>query len=68
MTQIYALQGDTVDEICYRHYRRTEQVVERVYLANPGLAAVGVVLPHGYALVLPELPAPATGETLALWD
>ncbi|MDU2733738.1 MAG: tail protein X, partial [Mixta calida] len=53
---IYALQGDTVDEICYRYYGRTQQAVEQVYAANPGLAERGAVLPHGCALTLPELP------------
>lgn len=65
---IYALQGDTVDEICYRYYGRTQQAVEQVYAANPGLAERGAVLPHGCALTLPELPEAATGETVNLWD
>ncbi|PRD15316.1 tail protein X [Pantoea coffeiphila] len=66
--KVRAMQGDTVDEICYRHYGRTQQVVELVYVANPGLADNGPVLPHGYELLLPELPAASTGETVNLWD
>ncbi|MFR0654931.1 tail protein X [Pantoea sp. SIMBA_079] len=66
--QVYALQGDTVDEICQRHYGRTEQVVELVFAANPGLAESGPVLPHGCDITLPELPEAATAETVNLWD
>ena len=44
---VIAHQGDTLDTLCQRHYGRTEGVVEAVLLANPGLAELGVVLPHG---------------------
>ncbi|HIE8685803.1 TPA: tail protein X [Klebsiella pneumoniae] len=65
---VYAQQGDTVDEICQRYYGRTGQVVEQVYAANPGLAESGPVLPHGCAVTLPDLPESSTGETVNLWD
>lgn len=68
MTRVYALQGDTVDDICYRHYGRTEQVTELVYEANHGLAEAGPVLPHGYPVDLPELSASSTSDTVNLWD
>ncbi|OCJ24576.1 tail protein X [Serratia sp. 14-2641] len=45
--EVIALQGDTLDALCHRHYGRTEGVVEAVLLVNPGLAEVGVILPHG---------------------
>ncbi|MBP2167003.1 phage tail protein X [Erwinia toletana] len=66
--QVYAQQGDTVDDICFRHYGRTQQVVEMVYAANTGLAAQGPVLPHGYPVELPDLPESSTRDTLQLWD
>ncbi|ELY2856303.1 tail protein X [Cronobacter dublinensis] len=66
--RIYAQQGDTVDEICFRYYGRTQQVVEQVYAANPGLAESGPVLPHGCEVTLPPLPASSVDETLNLWD
>ena len=65
---IFAQQGDTVDEICQRHYGRTQQVVEMVYAANPGLADKGVILPHGWPVELPDLPESSTRDTLQLWD
>jgi len=66
--KIYAQQGDTVDEICFRYYGRTQQMVEQVYAANPGLAERGPVLPHGCEVALPELSAAPTRETIKLWD
>ncbi|WP_455812300.1 tail protein X [Pseudomonas graminis] len=66
--KIYALQDDSVDEICFRHYGRTRQVVESVYAANPGLAEQGARLPHGYPVELPTLSLSATHETLNLWS
>lgn len=66
--KIYAQQGDTVDEICFRYYGRTQQVTEQVYAANAGLADAGPVLPHGRPVDLPDLPDSSTGETVNLWD
>ena len=45
--QAIAQQGDTLDMICARYYGRTEGVFESVLAANPGLAELGAVLPHG---------------------
>ncbi|MEN4536844.1 tail protein X [Pantoea agglomerans] len=65
---VYAQQGDTVDEICQRYYGRTGQAVELVYAANPSLAESGPVLPHGCKVTLPDLPESSAGETVNLWD
>ena len=65
---IYAQQGDTVDQICWRYYGRTEQAVELVYAANPGLAESGPVLMHGCEVTLPDLPGSSADETVNLWD
>ncbi|HCD4504028.1 tail protein X [Phytobacter diazotrophicus] len=66
--RIYAQQDDTLDAICDRHYGRTEGVFETVLAANPGLAELGAVLPHGAAVELPEIQAAAVRETVNLWD
>ncbi|UYU32450.1 tail protein X [Siccibacter colletis] len=63
-----ASQGDTLDVICQRYYGRTQGVVESVLAANPGLASHGVILPHGTAVELPEVPASPTRENVNLWD
>lgn len=65
---VIASQGDTLDALCYRHYGRTEGVVEMVLTVNPGLAEWGAVLPHGTVIELPIVESSATTETVNLWD
>lgn len=60
-------QGDTLDLICLHYYGRTAGVVERVLAANPGLAELGVVLPHGTTLTLPDVAVQTMQETVNLW-
>ncbi|HDR2873672.1 tail protein X [Enterobacter roggenkampii] len=64
----YAQQGDTLDAICARYYGRTEGVLETVLEANSGLSELGVILPHGTAIELPEVESAAKTETVNLWD
>jgi len=43
--------------------------VEAVVTANPGLAALGPVIPAGTAIVVPELPAAAPSSTyVRAWE
>jgi phage tail protein X len=66
---VIALQNDTVDAMCHRHYGRTSGAVETVLEANPGLADHGVILPHGLAVEMPDLPqALSTPSQVNLWD
>ncbi|MDD5175741.1 MAG: tail protein X [Sterolibacterium sp.] len=67
--QVIAQQGDTLDLLCHRHLGRTSGVVEAALVANPGLAALGTVLPMGTAVDLPDsLPAEAQTNLVQLWD
>lgn len=68
--RVVAMQGDTLDLICQRHLGRTAGVVEQALIANPGLAALGPVLPHGTPVTLPEDLAPGAPQTdfVQLWD
>ncbi|WP_145586313.1 tail protein X [Yersinia rochesterensis] len=66
--QIIAQQGDTLDLICTRYYGRTEGVFETVLAANPGLAELGAVLPHGTPVELPDIQTSPVTETVNLWD
>jgi len=68
MREIRALQGDTVDRICYRYYGYTAGVTEAVLKANPGLAELGPVLPMGTKVMLPEVAEQQTKTTVQLWD
>lgn len=67
---VTAREGDTVDLICWRAFRRTERITEQVLTLNPGLAALGPTLPAGTAVTLPDQTqaAPAIRETVKLWD
>ncbi|AYW93413.1 MULTISPECIES: tail protein X [Yersinia pseudotuberculosis complex] len=66
--RILAQQYDTIDAMCWRYYGRTEGVTEKVLAANPGLADIGPVLPHGYPVEMPEVAAAITAQTVQLWD
>lgn len=56
MATIYTTkQNEVVDAICHRHYGRTRDVTEAVLAANPGLAAMGPVLPFATRVVLPAM-------------
>lgn len=66
--QVRAQQGDTVDTLCWRYYGRTAGVTEQVLEANPGLAALGPVLPMGQLVTLPDQPKRPTTRRVQLWD
>lgn len=66
--KIYSMQGDTIDAICNRYYGRTEGVVETLLQANPGLSELGVILPHGAVIELPETDSAPKTEMVNLWD
>jgi phage tail protein X len=69
MSQLYVTsQFDELDHICWRYYGRTQQTVEAVLLANPGLADMLPILPEGLQILLPDLPEPSTTETVRIWD
>lgn len=68
LMQAIAQQGDTLDMICARYYGRTEGVFESVLAANPGLAELGAVLPHGTVIELPDVKSSPVTETINLWE
>ncbi|MBB4287833.1 tail protein X [Roseospira goensis] len=56
--------GDMLDHLCWRHYGQEWDMVEAVLDANPGLAALGPVLPAGVTITLPYRPSPASPPTV----
>ena len=69
--RVYAQQGDTVDLLCWRYLGSTTGLVEQTLELNPGLAQLGLVLPHGTAVDLPEVSSTtnaAAVATVQLWD
>jgi phage tail protein X len=61
-------QFEMVDEICHSYYGRTQQTVEVVLAANPGLSDMGPVLPEGLTIALPDIPEPSVSEVVRIWD
>lgn len=59
--------GEMVDAICLDHYG-SEDMVEQVYEANPGLAERGPVLPLGLVLTLPKKAVAPVAKPLRLWS
>lgn len=70
MATAIAIEGETVDAICWRALGRTRAVTEQVLALNPGLADLGTRLTAGTVVRLPELTeaAPAVIQTVKLWD
>ena len=66
---IKSIQNDTIDSICWRYYGRSKGVVEQVLSANPQLDELGVILPIGTDVLLPDLDSPQnTQPSINLWD
>ncbi|MGE8327282.1 tail protein X [Pseudomonas urmiensis] len=69
MPTVIASQGDTVDSLCWQYYGRTAGVTEAVLDANPGLADLGSIIPHGTPVTLPDAaPQPEQRQVVNLWD
>lgn len=66
--KVMAMQGDTIDSICWRYYGRTDDMVEQVLLANQGLAFQPLELPLGTLLELPDAIFEQPKQTIQLWD
>jgi phage tail protein X len=68
MTTVYAHQGETLDQLCYRTTGRTAGVTEQVLKLNPGLADLGPILLQGTAVKLPEtIVENRRVDTVQLW-
>lgn len=66
--EVIAQQDDTVDSLCWRHHG-SSAAVEVTLDTNPGLAALGPVLPLGTAVTLPDQPTAGQNNNLIqLWD
>lgn len=62
-------QGQTVDLVCLDQYGRTADVTEATLAANPGLAALGPILPMGTVVVMPDVAKkPTASKLVSLWD
>ncbi|HET9510008.1 MAG TPA: tail protein X [Sphingomonas sp.] len=66
---VHARQGETLDALIWRARRLGPSNLGAILAANPGLAALGGVLPTGTPVVLPDTPAtPVVRDIIQLWD
>jgi phage tail protein X len=68
METIITSEGDMVDQLAYRHYGTHEGTTAAILEANPGLAAMGPVLPAGVEIKLPVIERPVPEITVKLYD
>ena len=61
-------EGDVLDLVCLTYYGEGASRVEAVLAANPGLGAMGTVLPSGAIIDLPDLPDTQTVAQIRLWS
>jgi len=65
----HSKEGDTVDEIVWRHYGNTVAgALELVLEANRGVADLGPFLPVGTIVLLPVFEETKETESVSLWD
>ncbi|MGE4431906.1 MAG: tail protein X [Sphingobium sp.] len=65
-----ALQGETLDALCWRVLGQTGGIVEQALDLNRDLAEQGPLLSEGQVITLPLVSAPVTAERkiVQLWD
>lgn len=61
-------EGDMLDHIAWKHYKKQSGAVEEILEANPGLAEYGEQLPAGLVITLPDINLPETDNVIRLWD
>lgn len=66
--KVMALQGETLDALCFRVLGQTAGVVEKALELNPNLADMGAILIHGTAVELPDITEQPKKVMLQLWD
>jgi phage tail protein X len=66
--QITTRDGDMVDHLALAAYGRTAGATEAILDANPGLEALGPILPAGVVVTLPELAETPESAVVKLWD
>ena len=68
---VRARDGDTLDALSWRERNLGPADLPAVLAANPGVAALGPILPKGQPINIPAIAAPATAvrtDVLNLWD
>ncbi|MEQ4672185.1 tail protein X [Providencia manganoxydans] len=66
--KVTALQGETLDALCFRVLGQTAGMVEKALELNPRLAEMGAILQHGTLVELPDITEPPHKAMIQLWD
>lgn len=67
MTETITIRGEgiSLDLLLWRRYGvRGQALVEQTLDLNPGLAALGTILPLGAIVTIPDLPPPASAPAV----
>ncbi|WP_273792367.1 tail protein X [Brucella anthropi] len=72
------LEEKTLDLVCYEYLMKwignriavskIKGYLEATYAANPGIADLGIVLPRGTVITMPEMVISSETDTVRLWD
>ncbi len=70
MAEILTSQGQMLDALARDTYGTEHGTTEAVLTANPGLAALGPILPQAYGVILPPMAqvTPAPAPQITLWS
>lgn len=70
MRRVRTIAGDTVNLLLYRELGRSDdEAEEALWALNPELVDLGVSLPSGVLVTIPELDnKPAQAAVLTAWD
>lgn len=60
------IENEALDAICLAELGDVQHLPATLAL-NPGLAAVGLILPVGTTVQLPDAPAPVSEGSIRLW-
>ncbi len=70
MDTVRSIAGDTLDALAWRARGLGPADLPAILAANPGIAALGPILPTGTPVILPDIAAPASSvrELVQLWS
>lgn len=65
---VYSQQNETLDQLSWRIFGYTTDIVEQIYRRNPHLCELPLRLPHGTTVNVPEQPPAIKHQRINLWD
>lgn len=68
MTIYISKDGETLDHIVWRHYGKTDGILEQVLTQNRHLAKYGAILPAGIKITLPDIIQDTNKNKIKLWQ